>query len=165
MRLLGLGMVLFLAACSKPSDASAKNDATGQSTATVPPKIDYNRVDSPALLSTELRGLWAPSLKACSDPDSDSRFAIGANWIGTYESYGRLQISTNGATSAAGSKAIVSQFAMAGEGTTWDAEITMEWKGNSPQSIILSESVTEGAGSGQEAPKPQQLLRCPASSR
>ena len=105
------------------------------------PVVDYNKVETPELIPSAIRGSWDASTAACKNEDSTSRVAIGANWIAYYEAYGLLQISDQAGIPDT-DESLAMRFAMAGEGSTWDNEIVLAWNKAKPNELISIDAKT-----------------------
>ncbi len=99
---------------------------------------DFNKPDGPPEMPSAIRGAWDLSEAACRNEYSDSRMHIGIDWIGFYESSGRLQI-----VAPAGhpntQNSMVFRFVMAGEGSTWNSEFVFGWNGSKPNRLASIE--------------------------
>jgi len=161
MRLAKILFFFLLSACAQSNKAAA-NAQTDTTTTETSEKINFDRVDKPELLPLSIRGLWAPTKRDCDNIDSDSRFAIGANWVGGYELYGVLQLSTTGLTSDSSITSLVTRFITAGEGAIEDTQMTFDWRGDLPQFIDVKTQDPDAAESEKRQVKPVRLIRCGA---
>lgn len=114
---------------------------------------DYaKRYDAPSL-PKQLWGSWDSSVKNCREQYSTTRLAIGIDWVGFYESEGKLMITTAGGSPDG--ESIVGRFVMGGEASTWDLELRFNYSLDRPN--LLKLAFEKG---GQE----ESYVRCKAPS-
>jgi hypothetical protein len=121
------------------------------------PANEFDEVEQPEPLPSEIRGLWAESAKDCKDEYATSRMKVGANWIAFYESYGFMQISTQAGLPDLDQSLAVS-FIMSGEGSTWTNELIFGWDKAKPKELFLIEAKTPESMMRER--KRERYLKC-----
>ena len=102
---------------------------------------DFDKRSPAAEIPAVIRGAWDVNKRACKDIYSVTRVHIGIDWIGFYESSGKLQISTQaGLPNFVHSHSF--RFLMAGEGSTWETEMVFGWDGKRPEKLAAIEPKT-----------------------
>ncbi|RNJ62363.1 MAG: hypothetical protein EDM03_12995 [Porphyrobacter sp. IPPAS B-1204] len=154
IRLFILACALALAACGGEADREAAAPEP------VPAATAGNILKEPAseptagsAIPAQFLGVWDAETGTC-DPASDLRLDITPQAIGFYESQGiliRLAEAIDGST--------VVELAMEGEGETWDMTMTISLSGAGATERLI---VQHRGESGQPAPEPLRLKRCPA---
>jgi len=97
---------------------------------------DYAKRYDPPSIPKQLWGSWDSSAKSCREQYSTTRMVIGIDWIGFYESEGKLTITTAGGNPDG--ESVVARFVMGGEASTWDLELRFNYSLDKPHLMKLA---------------------------
>lgn len=97
---------------------------------------DYSKRTELPETPRHLWGTWDESIVACKAEHSITRMAIGIDWIGFYESGGRLMLTTPGGSPDG--ESLAARYVMAGEGSTWDMELRFRYTKKTPSILYVS---------------------------